>query len=54
MTTPRTAIVTGATSGLGLITACLVASQPGWHVALAVRDAARERGGGLMSRLPGV
>jgi light-dependent protochlorophyllide reductase len=40
----KTAIVTGANSGLGLECArALLASDPEWHVVLAVRDAERGR-----------
>jgi protochlorophyllide reductase len=35
---PRTAVVTGATRGLGLHAARTIASTPGWRVVLAVRD----------------
>jgi NAD(P)-dependent dehydrogenase (short-subunit alcohol dehydrogenase family) len=39
---PRTAIITGASSGLGLECArALLASDPSWHLMLAVRDPAR-------------
>lgn len=39
---PRTAIITGASAGLGLECArALLANDPSWHVALAVRDTAR-------------
>jgi NAD(P)-dependent dehydrogenase (short-subunit alcohol dehydrogenase family) len=38
----RTAIITGANTGLGLECArALLASDPSWHVVLAVRDPAR-------------
>jgi NAD(P)-dependent dehydrogenase (short-subunit alcohol dehydrogenase family) len=38
----RTAIITGATGGLGLAcAAALLASDPAWHVVLAVRDGQR-------------
>ncbi len=43
MDTIRTALVTGATSGLGRATAGLLAATPGWRVLLGVRDAARGR-----------
>ncbi|CRZ14093.1 SDR family NAD(P)-dependent oxidoreductase [Mycolicibacterium neworleansense] len=40
--TDKTAIITGANTGLGFETArALLASDPAWHVVLAVRDAAR-------------
>ncbi len=40
--TPRTAIVTGASAGLGMECArALLASDPSWHVVFAVRDTAR-------------
>ncbi|MGY1695935.1 MULTISPECIES: SDR family NAD(P)-dependent oxidoreductase [unclassified Geodermatophilus] len=39
----RTALVTGATSGLGRVTAGLLAATPGWRVLLGVRDVARGR-----------
>lgn len=40
--TTKTAVITGANAGLGLECArALLASDPGWHVVLAVRDAAR-------------
>jgi light-dependent protochlorophyllide reductase len=40
--TTRTAIITGATAGLGLECArALLASDPKWHVVLAARDMAR-------------
>ena len=39
---PRTAIITGASSGLGLECArALLATDASWHVLLAVRDPAR-------------
>lgn len=42
MTTTRTAVITGATSGLGLECArALLAGDDSWHVVLAVRDPAR-------------
>ncbi|MGY1672362.1 SDR family NAD(P)-dependent oxidoreductase [Geodermatophilus sp. SYSU D00710] len=37
----RTALVTGATSGLGRATAGLLAAAPGWRVLLGVRDVTR-------------
>jgi NAD(P)-dependent dehydrogenase (short-subunit alcohol dehydrogenase family) len=37
----RTAIVTGATGGLGQEAARAIARTPGWHVVLAARDPAR-------------
>lgn len=37
----RTAVVTGATSGLGRAAATRLAATPGWRVVLAVRDAGR-------------
>ncbi len=40
-TATRTAIVTGASSGLGLVCARLIAADPAWHVVLAVRDVGR-------------
>jgi 2-hydroxycyclohexanecarboxyl-CoA dehydrogenase len=46
----RTAVVTGATSGLGLVTARELAAA-GAHVVLAVRDA--ERGAAVAAGLPG-
>ncbi len=36
-----TAVVTGATQGLGRHTAAAIAATPGWRVVLAVRDTAR-------------
>lgn len=40
--TDKTAIITGANTGLGFECArALMESDPGWHVVLAVRDAAR-------------
>jgi NAD(P)-dependent dehydrogenase (short-subunit alcohol dehydrogenase family) len=39
----RTAVVTGATQGLGLHAARTIAATPGWRVVLAVRDPARGR-----------
>ena len=48
--TGRTAVVTGATSGLGLVTARELAAA-GAHVVLAVRDA--ERGAAVAAGLPG-
>ena len=42
MTTTKTAVITGATSGLGLECArALLAEDDGWHVVLAVRDPGR-------------
>ena len=39
---PRTAIITGASAGLGLECArAMLANDPSWHVVLAVRDTAR-------------
>jgi hypothetical protein len=39
----RTAIITGANSGLGLQCArSLLATDPSWHVVLAVRDPGRD------------
>lgn len=37
----NTAVVTGATGGLGLACAEAIARAPGWHVVLAVRDGRR-------------
>ena len=45
----RTAVITGATSGLGRATAELIARTPGWRVVLAVRDP--RRGAELAGRL---
>ena len=51
---PRTAIVTGASSGLGLACAgALLERDPGWHVALAVRDPRRGREAVAALRQPG-
>lgn len=41
MDSMHTAVVTGATSGLGRATAEAIAALPGWRVVLAVRDAVR-------------
>ncbi len=43
MTRTRTALITGATSGLGRATAEVIARTPGWRVLLAVRDIERGR-----------
>jgi protochlorophyllide reductase len=43
MDTIRTALVTGATSGLGRATAGLLAATPGWRVLIGVRDPVRGR-----------
>jgi light-dependent protochlorophyllide reductase len=46
----RTAIITGASAGLGMECArALLASDPSWHVVLAVRD--RDRGTAAVHRL---
>lgn len=48
--TGKTAIITGANTGLGFECArALLASDPGWHVVLAVRDT--ERGADAAARL---
>jgi NAD(P)-dependent dehydrogenase (short-subunit alcohol dehydrogenase family) len=39
----KTFIVTGATQGLGLVTAQALARNPGHHVVIAVRDEGRGR-----------
>ena len=41
MTPPRTAVITGATSGLGRATAEAIARSPDWRTVLAVRDTGR-------------
>ena len=41
MESVRTAVVTGATSGLGRATAAVLAATPGWRLVLAVRDVRR-------------
>ena len=43
MESMHTAVVTGATSGLGRATAQAIAAVPGWRVVLAVRDEERGR-----------
>ncbi len=47
--TSRTAIITGASSGLGLACARSLLADPTWHVVLAVRD--RHRGQDAVERL---
>ncbi|MCZ8380962.1 SDR family NAD(P)-dependent oxidoreductase [Mycobacterium sp. CPCC 205372] len=52
MTTDRTAVITGANSGLGLECArALLDTDPSWHIVLAVRDA--HRGAEAVNRLGG-
>lgn len=48
----RTVIVTGATSGLGRVTAGELAQMPGWTVVVAARDA--ERGARVADELSGM
>lgn len=51
----RTAVITGASSGLGLACAGRIAADPAWHVVLAVRDARRGESAvsAIRARVPG-